>query len=96
MTDKASEQDIQVFLADNPQWILEHDTLCRSFRFSDFVQAFGFMSQVALIAERMNHHPEWFNVYNRVDIKLTTHDANGISEKDFALACKINKLSGHA
>ena len=61
-------------------------TLCREFMFQDFVQAFGFMAQVALVAERLNHHPEWSNVYNRVAVTLTTHDAGGLTELDVELA----------
>ena len=60
--------------------------------FGSFVEAWGFMSQVALLAEAMDHHPEWFNVYNRVEIYLTTHDAGGISARDFELAMKIDLL----
>ena len=63
--------------------------------FKDFVAAFGFMSQVALLAESMNHHPEWSNVYNRVEIALTTHDASGITERDFKLATQIEALLGN-
>ena len=73
-------------------WELKNNKLYRRFVFDSFVEAFGFMSQVALLAESMNHHPEWSNVYNRVDIHLTTHDAGGISERDFILAAKINSL----
>ncbi len=72
-------------------WHLKDGKLFRSIQLSDFVGAWGFMSSVALIAEKMDHHPEWFNVYGRVDISLTTHDAGGISERDFALAQKINE-----
>jgi 4a-hydroxytetrahydrobiopterin dehydratase len=60
--------------------------------FADFVEAFGFMTRVALLAETANHHPEWSNVYNRVEIDLTTHDAGGITERDFKLAQRINQL----
>ncbi|SCA57357.1 putative pterin-4-alpha-carbinolamine dehydratase [Candidatus Terasakiella magnetica] len=62
------------------------DAMVRTFKFKDFNQAFAFMTQVALKAEKMNHHPEWFNVYNRVEVTLTTHDTGGISEKDIKLA----------
>ncbi|MGV3679246.1 MAG: 4a-hydroxytetrahydrobiopterin dehydratase [Acidovorax sp.] len=67
--------------------------LTREFQFKDFVQAFGFMTQVALHAERMNHHPEWFNVYNRVNITLTTHDVDGISAKDIEMALLMNGIA---
>jgi 4a-hydroxytetrahydrobiopterin dehydratase len=73
-------------------WSLRADKLHRELAFADFVQAFGFMARVALVAERMNHHPEWSNVYNRVVIDLTTHDAGGISELDFQLASHIDAL----
>ncbi len=64
----------------------------RCFEFADFVQAFGFMSQVALVAERANHHPEWSNVYHRVEVLLTTHDAEGVSMRDIDLAREIDRL----
>jgi len=76
------------------EWTLEAGKLHRTFQFRDFVGAFGFMSQVALVAERMNHHPEWFNVYRTVRVDLTTHDAGGISELDFALASAMEALAG--
>lgn len=69
--------------------IIEHG-IEREFQFNDFIQAFGFMSQVAIIAEKANHHPEWSNVYNKVKIRLTTHDANGITIKDLDLATQIS------
>lgn len=68
------------------------DAITRSLRFADFNAAFGFMAQVALKAEQMNHHPEWFNVYNRVDITLSTHDADGLSALDIELARFIDSL----
>ena len=68
------------------------DALTRQFVFDDFVAAFGFMTQVALLAEKADHHPEWSNVWNRVDILLTTHDAGGLSARDVALAEAIDAL----
>ncbi len=75
-------------------WRLEGGKLHRSFEFESFVEAFGFMSQVALIAEKMDHHPEWSNVYNRVAVDLTTHDADGITELDLSLARAMNRIAG--
>jgi 4a-hydroxytetrahydrobiopterin dehydratase len=69
------------------------DAITRSFKFADFIEAFGFMAKVALLAEKVDHHPEWFNVYNRVDILLTTHDAGGLSARDVALAEAIDALA---
>jgi 4a-hydroxytetrahydrobiopterin dehydratase len=74
------------------QWSLREDKLYCKFVFANFVEAFGFMSRVALLAERMDHHPEWSNVYNRVEIYLTTHDAGGITARDFELAQRISGL----
>lgn len=74
-------------------WSIERGKLHRQFQFSSFVEAFGFMSSVALVAEAMGHHPEWFNVYNRVTVDLTTHDAGGITDKDVTLAKRMNELA---
>jgi len=68
------------------------DAIVREFKFENFVEAFGFMTSVALLAEKADHHPEWFNVYNRVEITLTTHDCNGLSARDVALARAIDRL----
>ncbi len=88
--ERLSSQDIQQGLASLAGWELDGDKLYRRFEFDDFNQAFGFMCRVALLAEVANHHPEWFNVWNRVEIWLTTHDAGGLSSRDFDLADKIN------
>jgi 4a-hydroxytetrahydrobiopterin dehydratase len=69
------------------------DAISKSFRFADFNAAFAFMTRVALAAEKADHHPEWFNVYNRVDITLSTHDAGGLSERDVALAKFIDSVA---
>jgi 4a-hydroxytetrahydrobiopterin dehydratase len=74
------------------KWNKSLDSMIRSFEFPDFVAAFGFMSRVALLAEKLNHHPDWSNVYNRVDIMLTTHDVHGLTEKDIELARAIDRL----
>ena len=68
------------------------DAIQKEFKFRNFNRAFGFMTEVALMAEKMDHHPEWFNVYNRVDVTLTTHDANGLSHKDIKLAKFMNEV----
>lgn len=91
---KLTDDEIQRRLpTELPGWALVDGKLHREYRFTDFIGAFGFMTRVALAAEAMNHHPEWFNVYNRVSIDLTTHDAGGISERDFALAAKIDAFA---
>jgi 4a-hydroxytetrahydrobiopterin dehydratase len=83
-------------LAVLPGWALSADgqAITRQFRFADFPAAFAFMTQVALAAERSDHHPEWSNVYNRVDMRLTTHDAGGLTELDFALAAVADAAAG--
>ena len=78
-----------------PHWTLVpgRDAIQRSFTFDDFNAAFGFMTRVALLAEKQDHHPEWFNVWNRVDITLSTHDAGGLSSRDIDLAEAIDRLA---
>jgi len=85
------EAEVSALLAELPGWTLRADgkALVRSFRFKDFNAAFGFMTRVALYADKADHHPEWFNVYNRVEITLTTHDADGLSMRDAAMARAI-------
>ena len=89
---KISDDEIRSRLCNIAGWELREGKLHREFKFSDFVQAFGFMSRVALLAESAGHHPEWFNVYNAVRIDLATHDVGGVSERDFDLASKIDSL----
>ena len=93
--DKLSAEDRKRFLADHPNWTMVdgRDAMSASFRFENFVDAFGFMTQIALRAEKMDHHPEWFNVYNRVEVTLTTHDADGVTEKDVELAQFMDDLA---
>lgn len=86
------EAEIRAALAELPGWELREGRLHRELRFRDFVEAFGFMSRVALLAERAGHHPDWSNVYNRVVIDLVTHDAGGITARDLSLAREIEAL----
>lgn len=86
--------EIDAALKTLPGWTLSGGKLHREYRFADFVAAFGFMTRAALVAEAMNHHPEWFNVWNQVRIDLTTHDCGGISAKDVELARRMEALAG--
>lgn len=91
-----TDSALQTALARLPGWRLDvhRPALQRQFVFADFGEAFGFMTRVALLAERMNHHPEWSNVYNRVEVVLTTHDAGGVTELDVDMALAMNTLAG--
>ena len=91
--ERFSEAEVEARLINMPGWSVVDGKLHREYNFPDFVQAFGFMSSVALVAESMNHHPEWFNVYGRVRVYLTTHDAGGITKLDFSLADRMDKLA---
>ncbi len=90
---QATKEQLLDFFANNPLWSLQENKLHREFVFNDFVMAFGFMSQIALIAERCNHHPEWSNIYKKVAVNLTTHETGGISDKDFILAKEMDKIA---
>ena len=79
-------------LEENERWALSDNAIEKTFTFKSFIRAFGWMSQVAIWAEKLKHHPEWFNVYNRVEVKLTTHDVGGLSELDFKLATKMESF----
>ncbi len=89
---KLSRQELEAELKQLDGWTIENNKLHREFKFPSFVEAFGFMSSLALVSEAIDHHPEWFNVYNRVTIDLTTHDSGGITLKDIEWARKANKL----
>jgi 4a-hydroxytetrahydrobiopterin dehydratase len=88
---RLTEAEVTALVAENPNWTLRGDgkALVRTFKFKDFNAAFGFMTRVALYADKADHHPEWFNVYNRVEMTLTTHDADGLSARDAAMARAI-------
>ena len=94
MVDQLSEDERAEALDELDEWDYDEarDAISRSFTFADFTEAFAFMTRVALIAEKSDHHPEWSNVWNRVDILLTTHDAGGLSARDVAMAEAIDLL----
>ncbi len=89
---KLTEKIIAERLAEIPSWEFSDNSLHRKFSFKDFAEAFAFMTNVAEVAERLNHHPDWTNVYNKVTIRLSTHSAGGVTDKDFQLAKEINRL----
>lgn len=90
---RLSAEEIDKRLAGLPGWRQENGKLVRRFQFGTFVDAFGWMAKVALVAEKMDHHPDWKNVYNRVDVELVTHDAGGITDNDFDLAARMTELA---
>jgi 4a-hydroxytetrahydrobiopterin dehydratase len=87
-----TQNQIETALKSLPNWVLAENAIAKSFIFKDFSEAFAFMTRIALAAEQMNHHPEWTNVYNKVHIRLTDHEAGGVSEKDILLAQKIESI----
>jgi 4a-hydroxytetrahydrobiopterin dehydratase len=89
-----SDTELAVALRELPDWTLRAGKLHRELRFRDFSEAFGFMTRAALVAESMNHHPEWLNVWNRVVVDLQTHDAGGVTALDLELARRMNELAG--
>lgn len=93
MPDALTDDEITERLQGHPEWAVVDGKLHRELRFADFATAFGFMATIAIVADKMNHHPEWSNVYDRVTIDLTTHDAGGISQLDFELADVIDRVS---
>ena len=90
---KLSLDVLQTALKELPAWSIQNEKLHREYRFPDFAHAFGFMATAAVEIEKRNHHPEWLNVYNRVTVDLTTHDSNGITQKDLDLARLLEQIS---
>ena len=93
LTKEERDEDLQVLL--DSDWMLHEsrDAICKQFKFRNFVEAFSFMTASALYSEKWNHHPEWSNVYNSVEVLLTTHDANGLTVLDVKLARKMDQLA---
>ena len=90
---RLSQLDIEEQLKNIPGWSVVNEKLHKEFEFASFNEAFGFMTRAAMEIEKMNHHPEWFNVYNRITVELTTHDAGGITKNDVNLAKILNSLA---
>ena len=92
---KLTDLEREKYVSELSNWSLveDRDAISRTFEFKDFIQGFGFMSEVALQAEKSDHHPEWFNVYNRVEVTLSTHDVGGLSALDVKLAEKMDQLA---
>lgn len=90
---KLDDEEVRRRLATIADWSLRDGALFREIRFGSFAEAFGFMASVAIVAQEMDHHPDWTNVYDRVTIRLSSHDVRGISERDFVLAAKIDRLA---
>ncbi len=96
MADRLTDSEIEEALAALDGWSLENGKLNRNFKFANFIEAFGFMTRAAIEAEKMDHHPEWFNVYSKVRVQLVTHSADGITNLDVELATKMNALATSA
>jgi 4a-hydroxytetrahydrobiopterin dehydratase len=96
MVAKLTDRERREALAALKGWemVKGRDAITKTFKFKDFNAAFGFMSRVALMAEKLDHHPEWFNVYNRVEVTLSTHDADGLTERDIKLAKAMDAYAG--
>ncbi|HIF17759.1 MAG TPA: 4a-hydroxytetrahydrobiopterin dehydratase [Cycloclasticus sp.] len=91
----APQEEVANFTHEFSGWSIENGKLHREFIFANFVDAFGFMTKAAILAEKANHHPEWFNVYKKVVVDLTTHEAGGITERDFALAKQMERIASN-
>ena len=88
-----TNKQLNVYLEEHNDWSIVNEKLSKTFKFSNFIQAFGFMTEVAITSEAMDHHPEWSNVYNRVEINLVTHSEGGITKLDIELAMKVDSIS---
>ncbi|VDM18868.1 unnamed protein product [Wuchereria bancrofti] len=93
LNEQQRKQLLQPLIDKGWKMVEGRDAIRKNLQFKNFVEAFGFMTQVAMCAEKMNHHPEWFNVYNKIEVTLSSHDVNGLSERDIELASYIEKLS---
>ena len=95
MANRLTDQERAAALAGTPGWsmVAGREAITRKYKFRDFSEAFAFMTQVALAAEKLNHHPEWFNVWNRVEVTLATHDAGGLTALDFELARVMDQIA---
>ncbi len=93
MVSLIEKNQLDSFIKKNPSWIIDNKTIKKEFKFQNFIEAFGFMSKVAILAEKIDHHPDWQNTYNKVKINLTTHDKGGITTNDIKLAESIDKLN---
>ena len=94
MVSLIEKNQIDYFIEKNPSWVIDDKTIKREFKFDNFIDAFSFITKVALLSEKMDHHPSWQNTYNKVTIELTTHDLGGISTNDIKLAASIDELTG--
>ena len=92
MVSLIEKNQLDSFIEKNPSWIIDNKTIKKEFKFENFIEAFGFMSKVALLSEKIDHHPDWQNIYNKVKINLTTHDKGGITTNAIKLAEAIDKL----
>ena len=92
MVSLIEKNQLNSFIEKNPSWMIDNKTIKKKYKFDNFIEAFGFMTKVALLAEKMDHHPNWQNTYNKVTIELTTHDSGGITNNDIELAKAIDKL----
>lgn len=96
MVQKLSADERAALMAELPEWenVEGRDAIQKTFEFADFNEAFGFMTRVALLADKIDHHPEWFNVYNKVEVLLSTHDADGVTERDATMARAMENYAG--